>query len=665
MANPTLVIRVAANLAELKKNLKEGKDQIEVVAAGMNKLANSFQGEKLIQAAHNTTAAIQKVGVATLNTSEGARSLTLLDKAMDKLMRTGQQVPPEMMKTAAELRRMGRATEEADRAVGRISKNYQQFDGILSAFGINLGPQAKGLEDIASAADNGGAKITGFAKAGLVMASAMAGWKIGRAVADFFNLDQAIGNATAKLFGWGDVAAEVAGAKQDTLMKAYANGATGIITYAQAIEFNRKALEKNTEQYGDFEGRLRAAKSFVQQLTESERAQIKAAVELGATQEQLKHKFGISAEAVKVFKEFIEDTTAQEKALGDLQKKINAEKLADEQRVREAAEQNAKRFADLAAESAAIEASMSGTKRDRRLADIETEFQREIAKLNKLDANYRTYYDALDRQRALQIAKESADFGRIGEMSRSALQQRADFEKATMDAMLGRSGEFSAAQIQQQRETWRAAQDAVRNFGLEASAILESVSQKAKEEAQRVAAFMGAATMNGGGKEFSGGIAPLTKTQLKEMGTKPGQAFSIETLREKLKSLEDREGTIKPSNNKEFFALQREQMLLAQLRMFFQGIGRPETMEGLAGGTPNWRGGPALVGERGPEIVNLPRGAEVIPNHQIGGGPNISVSLVFRGPVIGSTAEFQDIVSSALLKVYRDTGLPLPAAGLG
>jgi len=35
---------------------------------------------------------------------------------------------------------------------------------------------------------------------------------------------------------------------------------------------------------------------------------------------------------------------------------------------------------------------------------------------------------------------------------------------------------------------------------------------------------------------------------------------------------------------------------------------------GLANGTNYWRGGPTVVGERGPEIVNLPKGAQVIPN---------------------------------------------------
>jgi hypothetical protein len=42
------------------------------------------------------------------------------------------------------------------------------------------------------------------------------------------------------------------------------------------------------------------------------------------------------------------------------------------------------------------------------------------------------------------------------------------------------------------------------------------------------------------------------------------------------------------------------------------------SLPGNANGTPNWRGGLTWVGERGKELVNLPRGSQVIPNHQIG-----------------------------------------------
>jgi predicted nucleic acid-binding Zn-ribbon protein len=55
-----------------------------------------------------------------------------------------------------------------------------------------------------------------------------------------------------------------------------------------------------------------------------------------------------------------------------------------------------------------------------------------------------------------------------------------------------------------------------------------------------------------------------------------------------------------------------------------------------AQGTDYWKGGLSLVGERGPEIVNLPRGASVTPNHElgsIGGGMDIQIQpvTVFRG----------------------------------
>lgn len=51
------------------------------------------------------------------------------------------------------------------------------------------------------------------------------------------------------------------------------------------------------------------------------------------------------------------------------------------------------------------------------------------------------------------------------------------------------------------------------------------------------------------------------------------------------------------------------------LRGFKSGLGIP----GAANGIQNFAGGNILVGERGPEIVKLPSGSSVIPNHEIGG----------------------------------------------
>jgi hypothetical protein len=48
----------------------------------------------------------------------------------------------------------------------------------------------------------------------------------------------------------------------------------------------------------------------------------------------------------------------------------------------------------------------------------------------------------------------------------------------------------------------------------------------------------------------------------------------------------------------------------------------------FAGGVNNFSGGFAWVGEKGPELVRLPRGSDVIPNHMLGAGGNTNVTLM-------------------------------------
>ena len=69
---------------------------------------------------------------------------------------------------------------------------------------------------------------------------------------------------------------------------------------------------------------------------------------------------------------------------------------------------------------------------------------------------------------------------------------------------------------------------------------------------------------------------------------------------------------------------------LGSMGAFGQGIKTKlnSPIPGFASGTSFAPGGLALVGERGPELVNLPRGAGVVPNHQLGrsmGGTRVEV----------------------------------------
>ena len=74
--------------------------------------------------------------------------------------------------------------------------------------------------------------------AGAALGAAYGGWKVGRMVADFFDLDKKISNVTAKLLGFGDVAAQSAGAKADVLALATQRAGRAITDFSEALKVN-------------------------------------------------------------------------------------------------------------------------------------------------------------------------------------------------------------------------------------------------------------------------------------------------------------------------------------------------------------------------------------------------------------------------------------------
>ncbi len=70
-------------------------------------------------------------------------------------------------------------------------------------------------------------------------------------------------------------------------------------------------------------------------------------------------------------------------------------------------------------------------------------------------------------------------------------------------------------------------------------------------------------------------------------------------------------------------------------------LGGVPSITGNANGTNYWQGGPTLVGEYGPELVNLPRGSSINTNAQTqrelsSGGPTVNCPVTIQGNVIGS-----------------------------
>lgn len=78
-------------------------------------------------------------------------------------------------------------------------------------------------------------------------------------------------------------------------------------------------------------------------------------------------------------------------------------------------------------------------------------------------------------------------------------------------------------------------------------------------------------------------------------------------------------------------------------------VGRAVGIPGFASGVQNFGGGLALVGERGPEIVNLPRGSDVIPNNQISTTNQTTININV-GLMTGSAIERRE----AAAKMFED-----------
>lgn len=85
----------------------------------------------------------------------------------------------------------------------------------------------------------------------------------------------------------------------------------------------------------------------------------------------------------------------------------------------------------------------------------------------------------------------------------------------------------------------------------------------------------------------------------------------------------------------------------------------------LARGTSNWRGGLAVVGEEGPELVNLPRGSRVTPHDKsmgalrgLAGGGSMAPTIVQL--VVGGR-----VLEQILIQHTRETGEPLQVRTLG
>lgn len=126
-------VRWSDNTDQLRRNLAQGLDMIESTRQGAEKMVQAMRGDKLIESAHRMTAAISLLdrGVKSLSPQEAAQKLSLLERALDKLERTGRPIPSQMKATADALRQVAAEANVQPSA-------WQRADAALGKFGLSL-----------------------------------------------------------------------------------------------------------------------------------------------------------------------------------------------------------------------------------------------------------------------------------------------------------------------------------------------------------------------------------------------------------------------------------------------------------------------------------------------------------------------------------------------
>lgn len=149
MATIAVAVRYASNMAEWTTNLRQGLNQIEATTAGADRLAKALSGDKLIAAANNAAAAIERMGgVSRLTSAEQEKWLPLLDKAIEKYRVLGKDPPSAMVQLADSMRPVTqqlsvmeqaqqRFHQQAGMAIGRVKEMALGFisaQAVIGAF---------------------------------------------------------------------------------------------------------------------------------------------------------------------------------------------------------------------------------------------------------------------------------------------------------------------------------------------------------------------------------------------------------------------------------------------------------------------------------------------------------------------------------------------------
>lgn len=230
------------------------------------------------------------------------------------------QFKSEVASADGALQGMTAVTGKTTNALTNLQGSLSASDRILASLGVNIGPQIRAIGEMGEVVGTTAKELGAVATAGLAVSAAFAGWQLGRHIADWLDLDESISRGTASLMGWGDAAAEAAGANMDVLARASKIAGTEISSLAVAQQIIAAENARMAESFNTGTERVKSWGNEIARVrNEGHLPALRAEIIAGnSTLDEMSAHFGISTRALEFYKKTVVDTlTEQKKSAAD------------------------------------------------------------------------------------------------------------------------------------------------------------------------------------------------------------------------------------------------------------------------------------------------------------------------------------------------------------